>query len=91
MGADLIFSENRCDLSGLSKSDLFVSKIIHQAFIEVDERGTKAAAATISLLKLKCSQKKEDPFEFKCDRPFLFFIHTNNGILFIGKHVQPSN
>jgi len=94
MGADLAFDPINSDFSGISNHKLAISQIVHQTFIEVDEHGTEAAAATAVQMVLTCAfnpMPEPDPIEFKCDRPFIFVIHTaDNGILFMGKHVQPS-
>ncbi|MEA2060108.1 MAG: serpin family protein [Thermodesulfobacteriota bacterium] len=90
MGMVLAFSPN-ADFSGITKAaDLFISDVIHKAFIKVDEKGTEAAAATAVVFK-ETSMPLE-PVEMTVNRPFIFFIRDikTNVILFTGKLVDPS-
>lgn len=60
------------DFSGMAEGgDLFVSEIVHQAFVEVDERGTEAAAATAVVMDESAPAER---VELTVDRPFLFYI-----------------
>jgi serpin B len=70
--------------------DLFISEVIHKAFVSVDEAGTEAAAATAVVMKL--SAMPEEPVEFTMDRPFIFMIRDieTGAILFVGRVVDPS-
>jgi len=91
-----MFDDVLADFSGISneKPGLKVSTVIQKAFIEVNEEGTEAAAASAVVLLLKCAKrpKMEPPIVFKADRPFIFIIFEKkaNIILFIGKVVNPS-
>lgn len=92
MGAPSAFSEKDADFSGInSNNELFISKVIHQAVLEVNEQGTEAAAATAVVVTMKRSMMIEQTFDFVCNRPFLFIIHdtTNDCILFMGKYSHP--
>jgi serpin B len=93
LGAKLPFSERQADFSGINpKNELYISKVIHQAVVEVNEQGTEAAAATaVVMVKRMAMITQEVIHEFKCNRPFMFFIHdnTNKCLLFAGKYVQP--
>ncbi|NXC49285.1 ILEUA inhibitor, partial [Penelope pileata] len=83
-----IFDSAKADLSGVSGArDLFLSKIVHKAFVEVNEEGTEAAAATAGIAML-CMIIEED---FNADHPFLFFIRHNptQSLLFLGRYVSP--
>lgn len=74
------------DLSGISGArDLVVSAALHKAFVEVNEEGTEAAAATGMMLS-KTSIKSKPPFPFVVDHPFMFFIRSLDPdvILFAG-------
>ncbi|EFO87698.1 CRE-SRP-7 protein [Caenorhabditis remanei] len=66
---------------------VYVSKVTHKAMIEVDEDGTKAAAATTVSISLKSAMfPVEEPKDFIADHPFLFVLSQNNHPLFIGLH-----
>ncbi len=76
------------DLSGISANDeedpLYVSDVVQKAFVEVDEEGTEAAAATgVSFRTALIAE----PQEFHCDRPFLFTLRdSETGLtLFAGR------
>ncbi|KAM6135157.1 heterochromatin-associated protein MENT-like [Pterocles gutturalis] len=88
MGIRNAFDPIQADFTGMSaKKDLLISKVIHKAFIEVNEEGTEAAAAT-SVLTLR---SKAPTMTFKADHPFLFFIKHNKSqnILFFGRLCSP--
>ncbi len=79
---------NRADFSGMTcKKELRIDKVIHQTFINIDESGTEAAAATAVIMKRITSVNPSGAIEFKADRPFLYFIkdNTTGSILFMGK------
>ena len=76
------------DFSGMTGTrELFISSIIHKAFVEVNEEGTEAAAATGVIMKSSV------PPRFCVDHPFLFLIRDNRSgsILFMGRIVDPRN
>ncbi|KAF7246043.1 Leukocyte elastase inhibitor [Varanus komodoensis] len=84
-----VFDEGKADLSGMSGArDLHMSQIVHKSFIEVNEEGTEAAAATAGIAMF-CSMPIEE--EFNADHPFLFFIRHNptKSILFLGRFASP--
>jgi len=90
MGMKEAFSDN-ADFSGMTgKKDLKISKVIHKAFVEVNESGTEAAAASAVVMRVK-SMPANQP-EFRADHPFLFIIkeNTQNRILFIGNIFNPA-
>jgi serine protease inhibitor len=62
------------DFSGMSSSQLFLSDIKHQSFVEVNEQGTEAAAVTTGVMALASFRNQPPPFEMVVDRPFLFLI-----------------
>jgi serpin B len=73
-----------------SAGELFISRVIHQTFIDVQEEGTEAAAATIVEIK-ELSGIGGGPVIFKADKPFLYLIKENStgAIVFIGKVGKP--
>jgi len=90
MGMPTAFSM-QANFSGMDGTeDLFISKVIHQAFVEVNEEGTEAAAATAVVIELKAV--KPSMAVFRADHPFIFLIQDNQSgnILFIGRVVNPS-
>ncbi len=90
MGMPSAFSLPPADFSGMTgKKDLFISKVIHKAFVDVNEEGTEAAAATAVVMEQLAVSK---PLTFRADHPFVFVIRENKteSILFIGRIVDPT-
>ncbi|XP_015090176.2 leukocyte elastase inhibitor [Vicugna pacos] len=80
---------SKADLSGMSGTrDLFVSKVVHKSFVEVNEEGTEAAAATAGVVAYAMLMPEEN---FIADHPFIFFIRHNpsGNILFLGRLASP--
>lgn len=76
-------------LSGMSAANnLVMSKVVHKAFVEVNEEGTEAAAATAAVIQ---SRSVKIPTTFFADHPFLFYIRHNPtmSILFTGRYSSP--
>ena len=91
MGMPEAFSES-ADFSGMTGGkDLFISAVAHKAFVEVNEEGTEAAAATGVAMRLTAAPAP--PPLFRADHPFIFLIrHKPSGsILFLGRVVNPSS
>jgi serpin B len=78
------------DFSGMSIKPLSIAQIKHKAFLEVDEKGTEAAAATAVEMKMT-SMPIQDMKEFIADHPFMFLIKDNDTgvILFLGRVANP--
>ena len=93
MGMPTAFSGG-ADFSGITtETYLYIDQVIHQSFVEVNEEGTEAAAATAVVMHYGGSGSSSPvPIEFKADHPFLFLIeHKDTGqILFMGKVEYPS-
>ncbi|XP_061094992.1 serpin B6-like [Conger conger] len=90
MGMEDAFDESKSDLTGISSStNLVVSKVVHKAFVEVNEEGTEAAAATAVTMILHCGRLYQN--HFIANHPFLFFIRHNptQSILFCGQFCSP--
>jgi serpin B len=88
------FDEAAADFSGMTPDPkgLFISKVIHKAFVDVNEEGTEAAAATAVVMATKSATfSMERPPVFRADRPFLFLIRDmrTGTILFIGRLTDP--
>ena len=84
------FTMGVADFTGINTQGLlYISDVVHKAFIGVDEFGTEAAAATAVIIAN--TGIPDDPVEFTVDRPFLLFIRDASGaILFTGQVVDPS-
>jgi serpin B len=90
MGMADAFSPDAADFSGMTTMEkLFISAVIHKAFVAVDEEGTEAAAATAVFMTSFFSPPPGKPFT--ADHPFLFLIkHNKTGaILFLGRVMEP--
>jgi len=91
MGMTNAFVPDVADFSGINgKRDLFISAVIHKAYVDVNEEGTEAAAATGVVMKLT-SVGPTQTIVFRADHPFLFVIRDNRSgsILFIGRVMNP--
>jgi len=89
MGMPIAFS-SAADFSGMTGNpELFISDVVHKAFVAVDEAGTEAAAATAVIMKL--TAVPEPPVEVTLDRPFIFLIRDieTGAILFVGRVLNP--
>jgi serine protease inhibitor len=90
MGMGIAFGP-KADFSGMTtRENLFISAVIHKAFVAVDEKGTEAAAATAVTMRPTAIQ--EAPMAtFHADHPFVFLIRDNRtgSILFMGRVTQP--
>ncbi len=86
MGMESAFDPNSANFDIIAE-DLYISQVLHQAKIEVDEEGTKAAAATVIVGNDTTSIQEPKYFEFVADRPFIFVLQdTKTGmILFMGR------
>lgn len=83
----------RADFSAMNpKRDLFLSDVIHKAFVDVNEEGTEATAATaVVVARAMAMQRPQPPIVFRADHPFVFLIRENKsgGILFMGRVMDP--
>ena len=92
MGLKHMFEAGKADFSGITDTkELFVSEVIQKAFIEVNEEGGEATAATAVMFSRSAVRSQPSPPEFICDHPFLFMIkdHLTGMILFSGKITNP--
>jgi serpin B len=81
------------DFSGMHTSDehLYISHVLHKAFVDVNEEGSEAAAATAVVVVRESSSAKPELVEFRADRPFVFAIRENKTgtALFLGRYSGP--
>uniref|UniRef100_A0A670I9P6 Serpin family B member 1 n=1 Tax=Podarcis muralis TaxID=64176 RepID=A0A670I9P6_PODMU len=87
-----IFNSRKADLSGMSEArNLYVSHIVHKSFIEVNEEGAEAAAATAVVITTTCTSTHIMEVDFNADHPFLFFVRHNptRSVLFFGRFASP--
>jgi serpin B len=90
MGMAAAFSDD-ANFSGMTgRRDLFLSAVIHQAYVDVNEEGTEAAAATGAVMTLTSMRPDRTPV-FRADHPFLFLIRDSQSgsILFLGRTMNP--
>ncbi len=91
LGMEVEFTSD-ADFSGMTGNrDLFISDVIHKAFVAVDEKGTEAAAATAVIMSVTAMPLQ--PVEVTVDRPFIFLIRDvkTGAVLFIGQILNPSS
>ncbi|MGA1977299.1 MAG: serpin family protein [Bacteroidales bacterium] len=88
MGMGIAFTPF-ADFSNIADASLCISKVLHQSYIETDEEGTEAAAATIVTI---IPTAVEQPFEFNINHSFIYIIRetTTGSILFMGRVADPS-
>ncbi len=94
MGMPQAFTTD-ADFSGMTGGrDLFISAVIHKAYVDVNEQGTEAAAATAVLMMptMARQERTPPPIVFRADHPFIFLIRDNRsgGILFMGRVTDPT-
>ena len=94
LGMEVAFDPTKSDFSGINpdRKDLYISKVLHKTFVEVDEKGTEAAAVTSVTMTLT-SVGGGGPMVLRFDRPFVFAIRevTTNTIVFMGKLMEPDD
>jgi serpin B len=91
LGMPVAFKPGVADFSGITGTrELAISAVVHKAFVEVDEKGTEAAAAT-GVGFARTAVVAQPPVVFRADHPFFFLIRdTRTGsILFLGRLVRP--
>ena len=84
------FDPDLADFSGMNgKRDLYIGSVIHKSFVNVDEQGTEAAAATAVIMETASAPM--EMIDLTIDRPFLFLIRdvTTNTTLFVGRVAAP--
>jgi serpin B len=92
MGMADAFTEN-ADFTGImQKKELHITDALHKAFIDVDELGTEAAAATAISVGVTSIRPPKIVPEFRADHPFIYIIKDNRtkSILFMGRLSRPA-
>jgi serpin B len=93
LGMRTAFDRTLADFSPMTgKRDLWISAAIHKAYIDVNEEGTEAAAATAVVMRSMAMAREQPPIVFRADHPFLFVIRDNRSgaILFLGRLTDPT-
>ena len=91
LGMTDAFAPGTADFSGMDGAkDLFIADVIHKSFVEVDEAGTEAAAATAVVME--ATSAPAQPLELTVDRPFIFLIRDveTGTVLFVGRVMDAS-
>ncbi len=91
MGMKDAFVYPAADFTGMSETkELYIGLVIHKSFVDVDEKGTEAAAAT-AVVMLAGAARPSEPIPLTIDRPFLFLIRDakTGAILFLGRILDP--
>ncbi|MBP3653306.1 MAG: hypothetical protein J6J78_09605, partial [Clostridia bacterium] len=91
LGVETAFADN-ADFTGISDTPLCVDEILQKVRVQVDEQGTKAAAATALMVKEMSAMCPEEPVEMNVNRPFAFVISdgSTGSVCFIGAIENPS-
>jgi serpin B len=90
MGDAFVFGD--ADFSGMTGNrELYISAVVHKAFVSVDEAGTEADAATAVIVPAGSSGSEPPPVKVTIDRPFIFLIRDieTGAILFVGRVLNP--
>ncbi len=95
LGVETAWLEGAADFSGMLDPDvekLWLDRVVHKAFVRMDEEGTEAAAATGAVMSGELAYEPGDPAEFHADHPFIFMIRDRltGTILFQGRMSDPS-
>lgn len=94
VGITTAFDADAADFSGITAEEpLFISAVVHKAFLEIDEEGTEAAAATAVMMEGGSAPSEPvEPVEFVADRPFLFAVRDlqTGAVLFLGRIADPT-
>lgn len=99
LGMPLAFTRLQADFSGINghepphEESLFISDVFHKAFVDVNEEGTEAAAATAAVITTSFQPQEQQPIPvFRADHPFLFAIRDrkSGAILFLGRVADPT-
>ena len=94
MGMQDAFDPQKADFSGMDGQLhwLYISAVLHKAYVDVNEKGTEAAAATAMTMAASADMPVERTKQFRADHPFIFVIRdsTTGSILFLGRVANPT-
>ena len=91
LGMEKAFDSQTADFSGMTRQErLYISKVVHEAYIAVDEEGTEAAAATAVIARVTAGPM--ETVQMRIDRPFIFALRDRDtgAILFLGRVTDPT-
>ena len=95
IGASYAFDSLKSDFNGITKNknDLYLTNLVHQSAVEIDEDGAENSMTTIYIAMRRSAFVFDLPNVLKCNKPFLFFIHDRQTeeILYFGKIVNPNS
>ncbi|HJQ68500.1 MAG TPA: serpin family protein [Blastocatellia bacterium] len=93
LGMGVAFEPSRANFSRMAQmaDNIYISKVKHKSFVEVNEEGTEAAAVTSTEMRATSMQMPRERFSMKVDRPFFFAIRDNQtgAVLFMGSILDP--
>jgi serpin B len=91
LGMEEAFDDSRANFSNMTSASVKIDEVKHKTFVEVNEEGTEAAAATSVRATLTSARMPEAPFQMVVDRPFFCAIRDNQTgtVLFMGSIVEP--
>jgi serpin B len=93
IGMAAAFDAGRADFSGMAEQTerIYISRVKHKTFAEVNEEGTEAAAVTSTEMRTTSAMRPRKPFRMVVDRPFFFAIRDNETgtVLFMGSILDP--
>ena len=91
------FDKDKADFTGIAnpkdpRERLYIAKVVHKAFVKVDEKGTEAAAATAVVMAGGGGAPSRPALEFTADHPFLFLVveKASGLVLFVGRVADPT-
>ncbi|MGV8119008.1 MAG: serpin family protein [Candidatus Xenobiia bacterium LiM19] len=91
LGMAAAFDPATANFGGISKEKLYISRIKHKTYVDVNEEGTEAAAVTSTEMKMTSVISEQKSFKMTVDRPFFFAIvdTKDNSVLFMGSVTEP--
>ncbi|MHC9539610.1 MAG: serpin family protein [Vulcanimicrobiota bacterium] len=91
LGMAAAFDPATANFGGISKEKLYISRVKHKTYVDVNEEGTEAAAVTATEMRLTSVVSEQKSFKMTVDRPFFFAIvdTKDNSVLFMGSIIEP--